>query len=65
MEILAETGPFVGSNLLNYLDTPNRSVLAAGATNYLYPFAIPLMSIISLSNNYVHLFVMNGSPLRI
>jgi hypothetical protein len=65
MEILAGTGPFVGSNLLTNADTPNRPVLAAVATDYSFPYAISLMSILTLSNNYVPLFAMTGSPLRI
>jgi hypothetical protein len=58
MEILAGTGPFVGANLLSNTDVPNRPILAAGATDYSFPYAIPLMSILSLSNNYVPLFAM-------
>ena len=65
MEILAGTGSFIGTNLLNDTNFPNRVVLAAAATDYSFPYAIPLMSILTLSNNYVPLFAMSGSPLRI
>lgn len=65
MEILAGTGSFNGTNLLTDGAFPNRVVLAAGSTDYSFPYAIPLMSILTLSNNYVPLFAMAGSPLRI
>ena len=65
MEILAGTGVIIGYNLLTDANVPNRPVLAAAATDYSFPFAIPLMSILTLSNNYVPLFAMTGSPIRI
>ena len=65
MEILAGTSSFCGANLLTNADVPNRPTLDAINTDYTFPYAIPLMSILSLSNNYVPLFAMNGSPLRI
>jgi len=65
MEIMAGTGVVIGSNLLTDAAQPNRPVLAAINTDYSFPFAIPLMSILSLSNNYVPLFALTGFPLRI
>ena len=64
MEILAGTGGYQGMSLLTNAGTPNMPVLAI-ATDVTFPFAIPLMSILTLSNNYVPLFAMTGSPLRI
>ena len=64
MEVLAGTGAFQGMSLLTNAGTPNMPVLAI-ATDLTLPFAIPLMSILTLSNNYVPLFAMTGSPLRI
>jgi len=64
MELLAGTGYERGMSLLVNNNSPNMPILAI-ATDVTFPFAIPLMSILSLSNNYVPLFAMTGSPLRI
>lgn len=66
MEILAGTGVYQGLSLLvaPASASPNMPILAI-STDLSIPFAIPLMSILSLSNNYVPLFAMTGSPLRI
>ena len=61
MEILAGTSSFCGASLLTNADVPNRPTLDVINTDYTFPYAIPLMSILSLSNNYVPLFAMNGS----
>ena len=65
MEIMAGTGVIIGANLLNDANLPNRPILAAVTTDYSFPFAISLMSILTLSNNYVPLFALTGAPLRI
>ncbi len=64
MELLAGTGYERGMSLLVNNNAPNMPILAA-ATDVTFPFAIPLMSILTLSNNYVPLFALTGSPLRI
>lgn len=64
MELLAGTGLQQGMSLLTAAGSPNMPILAI-ATDLSLPFAIPLMSILTLSNNYVPLFAMTGSPLRI
>ena len=64
MEIMAGCGPYIGTSLLNDATQPNRPILVIN-TDVSFPFAIPLMSILSLSNNYVPLFALTGSPLRI
>ena len=64
MEIMAGTGALQGMSLITDPNLPNRPILAI-ATDLTIPFAIPLMSILTLSNNYVPLFAMTGSPLRI
>ena len=64
MELLAGTGYERGMSLLVNNNAPNMPILAT-ATDVTFPFAIPLMSILTLSNNYVPLFALTGSPLRI
>jgi hypothetical protein len=63
--ILCGTGLLNGYNLITDNAAPNRIVLGAADAEFSMPFCLPLMSILSLTNNYVPLFAMTGSPLRI
>ena len=61
--ILCGTGINTGYNMLAPTHT-YRPVLANDA-EFSLPVCLPLMSILTLSNNYVPLFAMMGSPIRI
>jgi len=63
--ILCGTGLLNGYNLITDNAAPNRIVLGVADAEFSMPFCLPLMSILSLTNNYVPLFAMTGSPLRI
>lgn len=66
MQILAGTGYNNGYNFIAEQGEPNKpSLVAATNTDISITFCIPLVSILSLTNNYVPLFAMKGSPLRI
>ena len=61
--ILCGTGINTGYNLLTPALT-YRPIIVAN-TEFSLPVCLPLMSILTLSNNYVPLFAMTGSPIRI
>ena len=63
--ILCGTGLLNGYNLITDNNAPNRIVLGGADAEFSMPFCLPLMTILSLTNNYVPLFAMTGSPLRI
>ena len=56
LKILAGTDNNVGASL---------GFLAADADSLQYFYCLPLMSIFSLTNNYVPLFALGGTPLRV
>ncbi len=55
MQILQGTGNHTGESLL----------VAAAAGSHEFEYSFPLMSILTMTNNYVPLFALSGSPLRL